>query len=468
LSRSTNRAVKNASPGTDRNAESPISLRRMSIGYATERTMVTRTVVGGNTTTSSRRIHKACNARGDSFAAWWGSYLRGEKQIAEPDLPRVRFLDLFSSVGGLTLGAVEAITSLGMRALPLLAADTDQRALQVYKHNHRPRAIVADSVRRMVDFRVRGAGEGASFAYLPTVTDPRVEALSGSVDLILAGPPCQGHSSLNNHSRHEDPKNLLYLAVPAVAVAIGAKHVVIENVPNVVADRHGVVSTTIGLLRDSGYGITAAILAADKLGWAQTRKRFFLVASRDAQPQDLGDLFQSSIRDAPLPVMSLLHDLEAEELDDTDVMRSVPRLSRENQRRIDWLFDNEMYDLPNEVRPDCHKLGTTYVATYGRMRKDAPAPTVTGGFLSTGRGRFIHPTRRRVLTPREAARIQGFPDWFDFAPNPTEPPSRAEVGRWIGNAVPSILGFVATLAAIGGEVERINQGENDVVSLHPS
>jgi DNA (cytosine-5)-methyltransferase 1 len=259
---------------------------------------------------------------------------------------------------------------------------------------------------------------------------------------------------LNNHSRHEDPKNLLYLTVPAIAVAIDAKHVVIENVPNVVADRHSVASTAIALLENSGYSVASGVLAADKLGWPQTRKRFFVVASRDDEPWDLTVLSESCSLDAPLSVTDFLHDLEQVALDDTDVMKSVPRLSRENQARVDWLFDNDMFDLPNEVRPDCHKLGTTYSATYGRMHADVPAPTITGGFLTPGRGRFIHPTQRRVLTPREAARIQGFPDWFDFMPNPVDPPSRNEVGRWIGNAVPSILGFVATLAAISESGSR--------------
>ena len=94
------------------------------------------------------------------------------------------------------------------------------------------------------------------------------------------------------------------------------------------------------------------------------------------------------------------------------------------------------------------------------MHRDQPAPTITGGFLTPGRGRFIHPTQRRVLTPREAARVQGFPDWFNFSTKSAEPPSRTELGRWIGNAVPSVLGFVATLSALGGEIKV---ADNDAV-----
>lgn len=388
----------------------------------------------------------------DGFAEWWGSYIRGARPAPVRGLTQLRFIDLFSSVGGLSLGAMEAAAVLGMRGIPLLAADVDERALQVYRSNLRPREVAADSVRGMFDFRISGSGDHARFAYDPEAVDPRVATLKGSVDLILAGPPCQGHSSLNNHSRHEDPKNLLYLTVPAAAVALDVKHVVIENVPNVVADRHGVVHTTLGLLRDAGYRVSYGVVAADQVGWAQSRRRFFLVASKETEPLDVIEL-QRAASHAALPVSWLLDDLAEQDLDDDDVMRSVPKLSEENDKRVNWLHDNDEYDLPNELRPECHQQGTTYFATYGRMHRDRPAPTITGGFLSPGRGRFVHPSRRRVLTPREAARVQGFPDWFDFVSNPANPPSRTELGRWIGNAVPSVLGFLATLSALGGAMK---------------
>ena len=80
-------------------------------------------------------------------------------------------------------------------------------------------------------------------------------------------------------------------------------------------------------------------------------------------------------------------------------MNCWPELSDANRRRIDWLFDNDAHDLPLSERPDCHRDGTTYNAVYGRLYPDRPAPTITTGFLTPGRGRYIHPTRRRVLTP---------------------------------------------------------------------
>jgi DNA (cytosine-5)-methyltransferase 1 len=405
---------------------------------------------------------------GDGYKAWWGSFIRGDRPKVDRSARPIRFIDLFSSVGGLSLGAMDAMTSLGLRGVPLLCSDVDEGALRVYHRNLRPRQVIPESVASLVSFQVIGSGDAARFAYEPSLADGRLESLIGTVDLILAGPPCQGHSSLNNHSRHDDPKNLLYLTVPAMAVALGARHIVIENVPTVVADKNGVVQTTLALLRGNGYRITSGVLGADKMGWAQARKRYFLIASKDTFPLDLGVLKESLARE-PAPVTWMLDDLKDRPLDDADPMFSVPRLSAENQMRVDWLFEDgeSRHTLLDAIRPDCHKNGTTYGNTYGRMYADRPAPTITGGFLTPGRGRFLHPERPRVLTPREAARVQGFPDWFEFLASDNEPPSRAQLSTWIGNAVPSILGYVATLSALGGEIAASASQEHEL-SAHAS
>jgi DNA (cytosine-5)-methyltransferase 1 len=156
----------------------------------------------------------------------------------------------------------------------------------------------------------------------------------------------------------------------------------------------------------------------------------------------------ADLRRPPLPISWAIGDLLNVESSAVDPMNSVAELSPENASRVEWLFANNQYDLPNHLRPDCHKEGTTYSAVYGRMWWDRPAPTLTTGFLSPGQGRFIHPRRPRTLTPREAARIQGFPDWFDFRSLPDGEPGRRELGTWIGNAVPPILGYGAGLSAL--------------------
>jgi DNA (cytosine-5)-methyltransferase 1 len=426
------------------------------VGYKTGHGRVSRGITVGETEFADIRTLLAGDGDLNPFASWWGSYLRGAKPQVNRDHQPLKFIDLFSSVGGLSLGASEAVSALGMRGIAQLAADVDSRALQVYRSNFRPRQTISDSVRNMIDFRVSGTDYTAKFAYHPTIIDDRLSSIAGSVDLVLAGPPCQGHSSLNNHSRHNDPKNLLYLTVPAAAVALDARHVVIENVPNVVRDKNGVVETTIQLLRNSGYSVTSGVLGAHRLGWPQTRKRFFIVASRDAEPVPLEIVSKGFERDA-MPLWWLISDLTTASSKSVDIMDAVPEMSAENRQRINWLFDNDEYNLPNAIRPDCHKEGHTYPSTYGRMYPDQPAPTITGGFVTPGRGRFIHPTQRRVLTPREAARIQGFPDWFEFSSPAGHPPNRTELAQWIGNAVPPILGFAATLSALGGEFKGADE-----------
>jgi len=93
--------------------------------------------------------------------------------------------------------------------------------------------------------------------------------------------------------------------------------------------------------------------------------------------------------------------------------------------------------IPYELRLDCHKnVDTTaggWTDVYGRLEWDGQCPTITGGFDSFTRGRYGHPLQNRPLTPREAARIQGFPDTYVFLGN------RGDVRSQIGNAVPPPL-----------------------------
>lgn len=379
----------------------------------------------------------------DAFQSWWKSFLTRERLEVASDSPPLTILDLFSSVGGLTLGVSEGLRAMGRSVSVIGGVDVDADALASFELNHNSDRVVHKSVSELVDMRVTGRGTAARFAYTPEPTGSLAN-LTRSPDLIVAGPPCQGHSTLNNHTRGDDPKNRLYLTVPALAAALEVPIVIIENVPNVVNDKQGVVSSAIQLLRSAGYHTTSATLAAHQLGWAQTRKRYFLVAIRDAYPIELPWL-KTLLSRNPAPVEWAIGDL-ADALDPTDVMLSQPEFSPENRERINYLFESGEHDLPLEIRPECHRDGTTYKAVYGRMVPGRPAPTITTGFVTPGRGRFIHPTRPRVLTPREAARIQGFPDWFEFVASGGGQPSRAMVAKWIGDAVPSILGFTAALA----------------------
>jgi DNA (cytosine-5)-methyltransferase 1 len=221
---------------------------------------------------------------------------------------------------------------------------------------------------------------------------------------------------------------------------------VIENVPPAIHDRTQVVQSTAASLRDMGYFVDWGVLHARSLGVAQRRRRFFLLASKVAQP-NLSEILSCS----EVPDRSL--EWACADLMDIDHPRGVfdssAVHSAENRRRIDFLFDNDLHDLPNAERPDCHRLKPhSYTSVYGRMYWDRPAPTITSGFGSTGQGRFVHPHRRRTLTPHEAARVQFIPDFFKFGEL-----GRVKLQKMIGNAVPPKLSYAVTLHLLMNEME---------------
>ena len=377
---------------------------------------------------------------------WWRAYLTGQEPAGTSDPAVIRTAELFCGSGGLAQGFRQAALELELKPQAMAAADLDPEAVIVYEANHHPYTTSSRSVTELIDYRVKWRSGKAEFRYAPELIDEEWARHIGEIDVLLAGPPCQGHSNLNNHSRRDDKRNKLYLSVAAFAIATGAPAVVIENVPAVVHDRLGVVAATTDLLESAGYHVETGVLRADHMGWAQRRSRFFLVARRGSAPIPLANVSAALAAD-PRTVMWAIEGLADVAADNH--MHRRPTMSEENRNRIAYLFDNDVHDLPLSERPDCHKDGTTYMSVYGRMYADRPAPTITTGFLTPGRGRYVHPTQQRTLTPAEAARLQGFPDAYRFNLRGPEPPSSAKLTKWIGDAVPMPLGYAAGLAVLG-------------------
>ena len=366
------------------------------------------------------------------------------------DLPPLRSVDAFCGCGGLTLGATQAAIATGRTLESVVAIDVDGEGLEVHRKNFGTKLILHTNASSLVDWRVSGAGENSRFAYEPEILDEALAAEVGKIDIFLAGPPCQGHSNLNNKTRREDPRNLLYITAVALGVGLRAKSIVMENVPEVVNDKSDVVNTAKALLKASGYEwIDSGILATDRLGGAQTRKRYFLIASRvavsetDVHIKDVAKGLKQDPRPLSWAIGDLLHEFPKEF--GSTIMDTTPAMSAENASRIKHLFEHDLYELPDTERPDSHKNGHTYPSVYGRMHWNKPSQTITTGFLTPGRGRHIHPICPRVITPHEAARIQTFPDTFSFVVDAAVPPSRTGLQKWIGDAVPPLLGYAATL-----------------------
>jgi DNA (cytosine-5)-methyltransferase 1 len=348
-------------------------------------------------------------------------------------------------VGGLSLGVSAAFSDLSVGNKVMAAVDIDSRALEVFDYNFRPSQTIHGSVSDIVSYHVVHKDSGWHFHEDPELTCDRVSKLAGSIDLVVGGPPCQGHSNLNNKTRGKDPKNSLYLSAVAAAVGLGAKAIILENVPEVTRSMIGVINIARDLLFSRGYQVSDGTVSAHDIGWVQRRRRHFLVASKEVllSPLDCASA-NSGKGPSAAEFLAMLPPMEFD-----DVLDGSPEFASETKARLEYFGTHPReYDLPLDHRPACHRQGTTYGSVYGRMRPDEPVPTITTGFLTPGRGRFIHPTELRTLTPREAALAQGFPVWFDF--HAGKKATRSELSKWIGDAVPLPLGYVAAQAVLGG------------------
>ena len=349
------------------------------------------------------------------------------------DAPTVNYIDLFCGGGGLSLGVKRALGLLGMKTRLALAADIDKAALGLVREQFKALCSRDRSVEELVEYSVDHSGEYPDFVHYPEVLDTEIANYKNRVDLLIGGPPCQGHSNLNNKTRRADPRNLLYFVMPAFAVALNIPNILIENVPSIRNAKENVVEITRSILRTHGYHVEEIILDASEFGVAQTRKRHFLLGSKSS----LNHLFScvEMMKVRPLSFNDINFGLQQRQFVNP-MMEANGVLSDENVTRINHLHDTGEYELKNELRPDCHKISHTYPSVYGRIYGDRPAQTITTGFSSPGRGRFIHPNERRTITVREAARIQAFPDWY-WDLEQVRGLSRAQITKIVGDAVPS-------------------------------
>jgi DNA (cytosine-5)-methyltransferase 1 len=388
-----------------------------------------------------RHVQKRDGSEAVSSVAWAGevtelgsafdlAWLRSQRT---PDLSKrvgqKRIADLFSGCGAMTLGVWEACRALNLQAIPVLAVDTNKMALNVYKANFPDCDIRSTAVEEIVDSDI-----GARTSKAERLLRKEI----GTVDLLIGGPPCQGHSDLNNHTRRKDPRNALLLRMVRFAEIFKPEHIIIENVPGIVYDQDRVVITAKEALVSLGYHVDWGFLDARKIGVAQRRRRFMLIASisrKDLTLAQLGNSLGVNERSFGWACGDLTGIASNDEFD------KASKASTQNTRRMAYLFEHDIYDLPDEERPDCHREKPhSYRSVYGRIKWDDPVQTITGGFRSMGQGRYVHPREQRTITPHEAARLQFIPDFFDF--NGVQKTALAEL---IGNAVPPKLSYAAAL-----------------------
>lgn len=379
----------------------------------------------GSVTTSSIPACGTLDATPESFDKVW---LKLRNRPKSSSRIKMNLVDLFCGTGPMTLGVIEAARCLGINMIPTMALDFNADAAANYKRNFPTSNVINGDITDYIN------GE---FGNPMTPEETKLMNSVGKVDFLIAGPPCQGHSDLNNHTRRNDPRNQLILRATRFVEIANPKYVLIENVQGIRHDKHNVLDTAKKELSKLGYTLYENLLLASDYGVAQKRRRFILVASKIKLDFDIQKYKRTKVNS----VLWAIDDLATSYKEDC-TFNSSAKHSAINQKRIDYLFDNNMYELPNCLRPKCQqKADNRYTSVYGRMYPNKPAPTITSGFGSIGQGRFAHPLFRRSLTPHEAARVQFIPDYFTFDEHLT----RVALQTMIGNAVPPKLTYILTL-----------------------
>lgn len=342
-------------------------------------------------------------------------------------------VDAFCGPGGLSVG----LTASGFDVAA--AFDNDYWSVQTYQKNLGAHGFEAD-------------------ARCVTGDELRSKAGVDEIDLLAGGPPCQGFSKQKRGAHLGDPRNSLVLEFLRLVEETRPRAFLMENVAMMAQVRGAHLVDRFHALVN--YSLTGHFYVAADYGVAQTRQRFVLVGIRDDQ---LGD-FEIPVPSTPVPhwptvgqVIGDLPDPPADYKDHPDFPNhQAARVTRQNIERFSHVPEGGGWqDIPFELRLPCHqKVDTSrggWPDVYGRLRWDGQCPTITGGFDSFTRGRYGHPRSDRPLTPREAARLQSFPDSHVFLG------TRHDIRHQIGNAVPPKLAeqiSAQVLRALNGETPR--------------
>lgn len=405
-----------------------------------------------------------------------GEVDRGSLVVVPDSIPDpLTAVDLFAGAGGASLGLVRAGFDLRV------AAEIEPLFARTHEANLPGNVIQAD-------LREISSGE----------LHDRAGVDRGQLDILFAGPPCQGFSMLGPRVVW-DRRNNLFLEVLRATDDLRPKAVVIENVPGLTTLGGGrYLAAILEGLAAHGYRAACAELLAAQYGAPQMRWRLVIIAWRDdldieagwgfPEPthggSEIGDLLPNVTVPAVayagfLTTRDAIGDLPAVEVgQEVSEYRGRPSLAYQGQARMllngrpmpaTTLHDHyapalspqtlarirllqpgqDWRDLPFDLLPSSMQRARRkdHTRRYRRMTWDGVPRTVVTRFRDPKTGEYTHPEQDRTITIREAARIQGFPDWFKFSG-----PNTSKYVQ-VGNAVP-----VPLAEAIAREVRACLSG----------
>ena len=380
-------------------------------------------------------VHKYCN-----------TYIRNCRESVKED--SLKMIDLFCGAGGLSLG----FTQEGF--VSSLANDIQECCVDTYAHNHpeTPRSkIILGDVKDVAD----------NIENLVDVT---------SIDIIVGGPPCQGFSMANRQRLIDDPRNQLYKSYVEIVRKVRPKFFVMENVK-------GMLSVAEQVKEDfyaAGYSVECHVLNAKDYGVPQNRERLIYIGNRlgidnETVFKEIFDLSKKIPQHVLKDALFGLRPLEASrnkmstELENTQSGFAIEKnAEHKTNEYIDYINQNRSMDFvcnhkarynndrdieiyrrmqqgdksddPKiaDIMPYARRNGI-FKDKYYKLVEDNVCKTITA-HMKFDCNMYIHPAQARGLTPREAARVQSFPDDYFFRGAYTK------TYMQIGNSVPPLLG----------------------------
>ena len=334
-----------------------------------------------------------------------------QKGIAAKPVHSGSVVDVFCGVGGLSHGFL--LEGFDVRA----GFDVDPSCRYAYERNNE-----AHFHERNVE-RLSAGDISALFA-------------EGQPCILVGCAPCQPFSTYSQN--RTDEKWRLLAEFARLVREVQPDVVTMENVPRLISFHNGeLFGDFLQMLETEGYATQWKVVDCADYGVPQTRKRLVVLASRWSAIELLPPTHldaHPTVRDA----IAGLPRIAAGEGDAEDPLHYASRLSATNLARIQAATPGASWeDWDPALVAECHRkrTGRWYRSVYGRMRWDAPAPTITTQCNGFGNGRFGHPEQDRAISLREAALLQTFPADYEFL-DPKQRWFVSQAARWIGNAVP--------------------------------
>ena len=356
-----------------------------------------------------------------------------------------KVIDLFAGCGGFSTGFNQA----GFHIVK--AVEIDKTIAKSFVRNHKGTSVLVKDI---------------------STIDNEDYFSKGDAHVIIGGPPCQGFSMagarIRENSFKDDPRNYLFKHYLNIVNIVKPDFFIFENVKGLLTMKNGEIfqeiKNSFSNIKNFGgdrYFVSYRVVKSVDFGIPQKRERVIIFGSLN-KDINFNQMFENTKNQlynlnpeffSRVNVWDAISNLPSPSIDgkvcNPETLTTYQKQLSTNNRQIEnhiisnhsplsisrmkMINNGENWTKLNE------NIKSVHSGAYGRLFKNEVCPTITTRFDTPSGGRFIHPVENRTLTPREAARIQSFPDSFSFEGG------KSSICKQIGNAVPPKLAYFLAL-----------------------